>query len=159
MRLGTLLDELTFEVRPATDRDTQQIGRFLAEFRSTAPRRRGARDYFDFSHLVAHSSESESSEDSLVLLCLQGTDLLGIGALRFGPREAVTRASLELFCSDENRHATEVLQLLIETAEVKALSKDIHEVDVMSLPGDQPLKSSLEERGYRARLLIMHRTI
>ena len=147
------------DVRPATIRDAPQIDRFLEKFRLTALRRRGAQDFLAFSHFVSHTGESGFDENSLVLLCLQNLDLLGIGALRLGSAGAATRASLELFCTDDNNFETDVLQLLIGNAENMMRSRGIREVDVMSLPGDQPLKSSLEERGYRARLLIMHRTL
>lgn len=146
-------------VRPATDRDTPQIGRFLEDFRSMAPQRRGAQDFIDFSSLAASEGKPEASEDSLVLLGLHGDDLIAVGALRFGPTGAVTRASFELFCSDGSERSRKVLQTLIDAAEAVALARGVREVDIMSLPGDQPLKSSLEERGYRARLLIMHRAI
>ena len=148
-----------FDIRPATESDASQIGRFLDKFRSASSERRGARDFLDGSYLVAHPSEVGSSADFLVVLCLREGDLLGIGALCFRDADAVVRGRLELFCSDDPDVATDVIQRLLEAAEAEARARGVREFDVFSLPGDQPLKSSLEERGYRARLLILHRTL
>ncbi len=147
------------DVRLATVSDVPQIVSFLEGFCVRRRSRRGARDYFDGSYLVAHPSEAGSNKDHPVLLCFREYDLLGVGGLGIEPTDAVSRGHLELFCADEHRDVTEVVRRLILAAEDEARSRSVSELDVVSLPGDQILKSSLEERGYRARLLILHRTL
>jgi len=153
------LDKPTLVVRPATDRDRGEIIRLLGEYRLKTSDRRGARDFLDSSPLAEHEAGAKSHEDVQVLLCHQGEDLVGVGALEIRVVGSTPRALLEIFCSDDSILARDVVQLLIETGESVALTKEVGDMDIMALPGDQRLKSSLEERGYRARLLVMNRSL
>lgn len=148
-----------FDIRPATDRDSSQIDSFLEIVRQVSNERRGALDFLEGSYLVSHLDEVGVNPDLLVLLCQRGEDVLGIAALHFRHEHTQVRSHLEIFCSDESDDLANVNQQFIEFAEVMTRSRGVRELDVVSLPGDQSLKSSLEVRGYRARLLVMHRTL
>ena len=66
---------------------------------------------------------------------------------------------LDLFVPSDGERAKEAIEAFIEHAEKFASKAGESSLDVKSLPGDQLTKSALEERGYKARLLIMNRKL
>lgn len=151
------MEEPICSVRPAVENDKLQIQQFIEKVRLQACSRRGAQNLLESSALSGCDDTSDNAARPFVLLYHDADELVAVAALKFGP--SVSRSSVELYCVEEGERSMTAMSELIHAAEAAALERNIHEIDVMSLPGDRLLKSSLEMRGYRARLLIMNRSI
>jgi hypothetical protein len=146
-------------VRVATTDDGPIIAKLFTRLTKPLELHRGGQSYLAFSALRQAIHESSTEQLSAILLCFKGTEAIALASCRIDEAFGVRYCSLELLLPDPPEVLTGIVELLILTAEDFARLHGATALDIASLPGDQKTKSALEERGFKARLLVMHRSL
>ncbi|MGH9047372.1 MAG: GNAT family N-acetyltransferase [Acidimicrobiales bacterium] len=101
----------------------------------------------------------DASEDSATVVGTFNEVIVGIAGgtvTQSGPRSI---GRIECFYVESDARAVGVGQAMIESLIEFFTSKGCTDVDAMALPGDRSSKQLLESAGFKARLLILHRSL
>lgn len=154
-----MTDAPDLEVRIATSGDLVRIREYLSSLRNKLARKRGGPAWFDASPVHSWNSESQAIDGTQLFVCHIESDIVGCGLISFGKDEESPDCELDLFVHGDSDRAKEIVAVLIDEFEKVAVNARAGSLDIKSLPGDQLTKSALEERGYKARLLVMNRRL
>lgn len=153
------MSQPSFEVRRARPDDAENIKVFFDALSSRMASKRGGEDLLRFSERETGREGGESIGLETAVVALFEGSIIAFASLWILERGTHQRAQLEVFYVDESGDANDIVRSLVSVGETLARDLGADALDITSLPGDQILKSALEERGYRARLLIMHRPL
>ncbi len=150
-------------VRRAESADLGRCRELVAEAVAAAEDQRGAALLFAGAtpaELASTLVERWSADDaaSVVLGVFEGVTVgLAAGSVaRSGPR---TIGRIECFYVEPEARAVGVGQSMVESLLEFFASRGCSDVDAMALPGDRSSKQLLESAGFKARLLILHRSL
>ncbi len=146
-------------VRVTTTDDDPIVEELFTHLTKPLELHRGGESYLAFSTLRKAIYERSSDNSDVILLCFSGAEAIALASCRLDEAFGTRYCSLEMLLPDPPEVLAGVVEILVHAAENFARSHGATAVDIASLPGDQKTKSALEERGFKARLLVMHRSI
>jgi hypothetical protein len=142
----------TIEVREARRDDRLAIRDLLSALLPSLATQRGG------AELIQSGALTPDRPGWMTLIGASPDALLVVGFLSVQSTAGSTRGRLELLHSKDSA-TSEAISALVSFAQVLLRDRGAGALDIVSLPGDQVLKSSLEEQGFRARLLVMARDL
>lgn len=152
-----MTDGIPLEIRAACLQDAAEIERFLLRHRAEMSVRRGGKDFVSESELHATDVSETISDSDPVFVCIAKDVVIGIARVALRQFAGATRGNLEICVQEGDPRAERAVIELFDLAESWMGEHQVSAIDIHVLPGDQLLKSKLEERGFKARLLVMHR--
>jgi hypothetical protein len=150
---------LTMMARLAVPEDHGVIETLFHELSPDFRDLRGGEAFLDFSALIALVERKTFRTEEQVLLGFEGEILRAVASLTFLKNVARHHGNLEILINTSADSSVSMIRTMVKKAEELATLVNCDSLDVCALPGDQKTKSALEESGYKARLLVMNRTL
>lgn len=153
-----MANALAIEVRIAS-RDDE--GTVLELFRRHEQHRagdRGADSYFALFDREVLLERLGDNHSPWVVLALSGDQAVGIATVEIRAGRDVRHATLRCLFG-LSREDPSIEEVLVSFARQMAIEQGCNALDIEVLPGDQHVKSVLEEAGFKARLLTMHQSL
>jgi GNAT superfamily N-acetyltransferase len=146
-------------VRPAEPRDLDRCRELVTEAIAATGGHRGATLWLAgqaSDELVARWS---SDPDSSLVVGTYDEVVVAVAAGSVGTLGGRSIGRIECFYVEPDARAVGVGQALVEHLVQWFARRGCADVDAMALPGDRSSKQLLESSGFKARLLILHRSL
>ena len=161
---GLASGRLVEAVRPAEAGDLERC-RELVDEAIAATRRpagRGAAGWPDSAPAgrARCSSDGRATPTARSVVGTFTDAVVGVGGRHRRPRSAPGPVGrIECFYVEPDARAVGVGQAMVDTSSNGSPERGCTDVDAMALPGDRSSKQLLESSGFKARLLILHRSL
>lgn len=146
-------------VRTAEAGDLERCQELVSEAIAATDGQRGATLWLAgqvADELVARWS---SAPDAALVVGTYEEAIVGVAAGAVGTLAGRTIGRIECFYVEPDARSVGVGQAIIEFLVQWFAERDCRDVDAMALPGDRSSKQLLESSGFKARLLILHRSL
>ncbi|MGH8995750.1 MAG: GNAT family N-acetyltransferase [Acidimicrobiales bacterium] len=146
-------------VRPAEAGDLDRCRDLLTEAIAATDGQRGAALWLSGQVGDELVSRWSSDPDSALVVGTYDDVIVGVAAGTVGTLGGRHIGRIECFYVEPDARAVGVGQAIVEYLVQWFARRDCLDVDAMALPGDRSSKQLLESSGFKARLLILHRSL